>query len=328
MRTDSGTSTPARRAARWRLGVAALGTLGAGAATLASCSDDQAADAGDVGELEPVADSDDLGRALDMAAGPDGVWLVLEDGSVVTAPVAAGDGDGGERDDGEDGGGGGLAPARFGPVAPESGIAAGDDGVMVAAAPDRQRLLIVRDGEAATVRVEGVQEMSRVAATGDGTLYFADHSGPRVVTADAEAAEGPARSVLDGVLAGPVAASPSGDLYFVDDQVLGGRIRVTDAAGDARTITGEVERDEEGEPVERPSDGDEAGDSYVDALDLAATDDAVYVLTFDNEVWRIADDRLELVLRRAGDAALVALAATGDDVYVLDTATATLSALG
>jgi hypothetical protein len=51
-------------------------------------------------------------------------------------------------------------------------------------------------------------------------------------------------------------------------------------------------------------------------------------LTFTNEVWRIGDDEeLELVLRRGGDSALVALAASGDDVYVLDAGTATLSTL-
>ena len=312
------------------MGAAALGAVGAGAATLAGCSDDQAADAGEVGDLVTVAESDELGRAIDMAAAPDGVWLVLEDGQVVTVPAGGGaeSGSGSGSDESESAEADAVEPARFGPVAPDAGISADGDDVLVAAAPDRQRLLIVRDGEAATVRVDGVEEMSRVAAAGGGTLYFADHTGPRVVTSDAAAAEGPARSVLDGVLAAPLSGGPGGELYFVDDQVLGGRIRVTDAAGDARTITGEVERDEEGEPVERPSDGGDAAESYMDALDLAASGDALYVLTFDNEVWRIADGRLELVLRRGGDAALVSLAASGDDVFVLDTATATLSSIG
>jgi hypothetical protein len=324
MRTAPGHPSRTRRPTAWRVGAAALGAVGVGAATLAGCSDDQAADAGDVGDLVTVAESDDLGRAIDMAAAPGGVWLVLEDGRVVTVPAGSGRSGDGQGDEGD----GAVEPARFGPVAPDAGISAADGGVLVAAAPDRQRLLIVRDGEAATVRVDGVQEMSRVAAAGGGTLYFADHTGPRVVTTEAGSAEGPARSVLDGVLAAPLSGGPGGELYFVDDQVLGGRIRVTDAGGDARTITGEVERDEEGEPVERPSDGGDAAESYMDALDLAAAGDALYVLTFDNEVWRIADGQLELVLRRGGDAALVSLAANEDDVYVLDTATATLSSLG
>jgi hypothetical protein len=52
------------------------------------------------------------------------------------------------------------------------------------------------------------------------------------------------------------------------------------------------------------------------------------VLTFTNEVWRIDDnDELELVLRRGGDSALVALGASDADVYVLDAGTATLSTL-
>jgi hypothetical protein len=129
-------------------------------------------------------------------------------------------------------------------------------------------------------------------------------------------------------LAGPLTVAPDGTLYFVDDQVLDGRIVALRPGGGPEGLTQEVERDDDGNPVEPPLEGASAGDSYIEARDLAATDDGLLVLTFTNEVWRIgADEELELVLRRGGDSELVALSASGDDVYVLDAGAATVSTL-
>jgi DNA-binding beta-propeller fold protein YncE len=139
-------------------------------------------------------------------------------------------------------------------------------------------------------------------------------------------ADGSVGEVADDALAGPLTVAPDGTVYYVDDQVLDGRIVALPPGGGPEGLTQSVERDEEGNPVEAPSEGAFAGDSYIEARDLAATDDGLLVLTFTNEVWRIGDDgELELVLRRGGDTALVALGASGDDVYVLDAGTGTLS---
>ena len=81
--------------------------------------------------------------------------------------------------------------------------------------------------------------------------------------------------------------------------MLDGRILALPPSGAPEGLTQPVQRDGEGNPVEPPSEGAPAGDSYIDARDLAATDHGLLVLTFTNEVWRIGDDaELELVLRR------------------------------
>jgi hypothetical protein len=153
----------------------------------------------------------------------------------------------------------------------------------------------------------------------------ADHEALQVVSISADGSVG---EVADDALAGPLTVAPDGTVYYVDDQVLDGRIMALPPGGRPERLTRSVERDDEGNPVEPPSEGASAGDSYIEARDLAATDDGLLVLTFTNEVWRIGDDgELVLVLRRGGDSALVALGASGDDVYVLDAGTGTLSTI-
>lgn len=292
------------------LSLAVAAALGVGAVGVAGCSDDDGGDdAEDVGGLDTVVEDDVLAEAVDIAAGGDGIWVATGEGQVLEVS-----GDGLEEANGLDA------------VSSATGIAASDDGTLFATDPDRRSLVRYRAGEVATGTVPAVQELSALAAAGDGTVFVADHDGLQVVSIGTD---GRVEEVVDDALAGPLTVAPDGTLYYVDDQVLGGRIVALRPGGGPEGLTQEVERDEEGNPLESPSEGASAGDSYIEARDLAATDDGLAVLTFTNEVWRIgADEELELVLRRGGDSALVALGATGNDVYVLDAGTATLSTLG
>jgi len=297
---------PIRSTSALSLAVAAV--LGFGAVTVAGCSDDGGDGAEEVGSLDTVVEDDGLAEAVDVTAGGDGVWVATGEGQVLEVS-----GDGLEEADGLDA------------VSTVAGIAAGD-GTLFATDPDRGSLVRYRAGEVASSTLPAVQELSALAVAADGTVFVADHDGLQVVSVGAD---GSVEEVVDEALAGPLTIAPDGTLYYVDDQVLNGRIMVLPPGGGPERLTREVERDEDGNPVELPSEGASAGDSYIEARDLAATDDGLLVLTFTNEVWRIGDDEeLELVLRRDGDSALVALGASGDDVYVLDAGTATLSTLG
>jgi hypothetical protein len=282
------------------LSLAVAIALGGAAAAVAGCSDDDGGgdEAGEVGSLETVVEDDDLAEAVDVTAGGDGVWVVTGDGHVLEVTV----------DD----------------VSAAAGVGASDDGTLFATDPDRGSLVRYRDGRAATGELPAVQELSALTAAADGTVFVADHDALQVVSISADGRVG--ESVGDA-LAGPLSVAPDGTLYYVDDQVLGGRIVALPPGGGPERLTQEVERDEDGNPVEPPSEG-AAGDSYIEARDLAATGDGLLVLTFTNEVWRIGEDeQLELVVRRGDGSALVGLGASGDDVYVLDAGTATLSTI-
>jgi outer membrane protein assembly factor BamB len=279
-----------------------------GGATVAACSDD-GDDADEVGTLQTVVEGDDLSEAVDLAAGDGMVWVAIGEGQVLQVS-----GDGLAEADGLDA------------VSTVAGIAASDDGTLFATDPDRRSLVRYRDGSVDDGAVPAVQELSALAAAADGTVFVADHDALQVVSIGADGSVG---EVADDAFAGPLTVAPDGTVFYVDDQVLDGRIVALPPGGGPERLTQSVERDEEGNPVEAPSEGASAGDSYIEARDLAATDDGLLVLTFTNEVWRIGDDgELELVLRRGGDSALVALGASGDDVYVLDAGTGTLSTLG
>jgi hypothetical protein len=292
----------------------AIAAIGVGALVV-GCSDDDDSGGGDggagdvVGDLGTVAEGDDLANAVDVTAGGGGVWVVLDDGQV----VQVGDDD--------------LQPvAALDPVSTDAGIAAGGDGTLFAADPDRRQLVTYREGEAETGAVPAAQELSELAAGPDGTVFVGDYDGLQLLSIGADGRVG---ELVDDVIAGPMTVAPDGTLYYVDDQLLDGRIvALAPGGGGPEGITRSVERDDDGDPVEAPSEGASPEGSYIDARDLAATDDGLYVLTFTNEVWRIGDDQLELVLRRGGDSALAALGASGDDVYVLDPGTETLSILG
>jgi hypothetical protein len=285
--------------------------LAGGALALAACSgdDDGGGDeAGDVGRLQTVAEDDELAEAVDVAAGGNGVWAVSGNGTVLAVT------------------GDGLAEVEgLDEVSAAAGVGASDDGTLFATDPDRGSLVRYRDGRATAGEVPAVQELSALTAAADGTVFVADHDGLQVVSIGADGRIGEA---VDDALAGPLSVAPDGTLYYVDDQVLGGRIVALAPGGGPEALTREVERDEDGNPVEPPAEGAVAADSYIEARDLAATDDGLLVLTFTNEVWRIGDDgRLELVLHRGEGSALVALGASGDDVYVLDAGAATLSTI-
>lgn len=278
-----------------------------GAATVAACSGD-GDDADEVGTLQTVVQGDDLSEAVDLAAGDGMVWVATGEGQVLQVS-----GDGLAEADGLDA------------VSTLAGIAASDDGTLFATDPDRRILVRYRDGSVDDGAVPTVQQLSALAAAADGTVFVADHDALQVVSIGADGSVG---EVADDALAGPLTVAPDGTIYYVDDQVLDGRIVALPPGGGPERLTQSVERDDEGNPVERPSEGAPAGDSYIEARDLAATDDGLLVLTFTNEVWRIGDDgELELVLRRGGDSALVALGTSGDDVYVLDAGTGTLSTI-
>jgi hypothetical protein len=281
-----------------------------GSAAVAGCSDDDedADEAEEAGSLETVVEDDQLSDAVDVAAGGDDVWVATGEGRVLDVS-----GDGVSEVEGLDA------------VSTAAGIAAADDGTLFATDPDRRNLVRYRAGELDYGTVPAVQDLSALAGADDGTAFVADHDGLQVVSIDAAGRVG---ELVDDALAGPMTVASDGTLYYVDDQVLDGRIVALRPGGGPERLTREVERDGDGNPVEAPSEGATAGDSYIEARDLAATEDGLLVLTFTNEVWRIGDDEeLELVLRRGGDSALVALAASGDNVYVLDAGTATLSTL-
>jgi DNA-binding beta-propeller fold protein YncE len=278
-----------------------------GGATVAACSDD-GDDADEVGTLQTVVEGDDLSEAVDLAAGDGMVWVAIGEGQVLQVS-----GDGLAEADGLDA------------VSTVAGIAASDDGTLFATDPDRRSLVRYRHGSVDDGAVPAVQELSALAAAADGTVFVADHDALQVVSIGADGSVG---EVADDVLAGPLTVAPDGTVYYVDDQVFDGRIMALPPGGGPERLTQSVERDDEGNPVEAPSEGASAGDSYIEARDLAATDDGLLVLTFTNEVWRIGDDgELALVLRRGGDSALVALGASGDDAYVLDAGTGTLSTI-
>ncbi|MGH9228605.1 MAG: hypothetical protein ACRD07_07690, partial [Acidimicrobiales bacterium] len=286
------------------LSLAVAVSVGVGSATVAGCSDDDGGgDAEEVGSLETVVEDDDLAEAVDITAGGDGVWVATGEGQVLEVS-----GDRLEEVDGLDA------------VSTAAGIAASQDGTLFATDPQRRRLLRKQGGEPSDGGVPAVEELSELAAGADSTVFVADYEGRQVVSIGAG---GTVEELVDDATAGPMAVAPDGTLYYVDDQVIDGRIVALPPGGGPERLTREVERDEDGNPVEPPSEGASAGDSYIEARDLAATDDGLLVLTFTNEVWRIAgDEELELVLRRGGDSALVALGASGDDVYVLDAGTA------
>jgi hypothetical protein len=292
------------------LSLAVAVALGAAAVALAGCSDDDGGgdEAEEVGSLETVAEDDDLAEAVDVTAGGDGVWVVTGDGRVLEVS------------------GDGLAEVEgLDEVSAAAGVGASDDGTLFATDPDRSSLVRYRDGRAAAGELPAVQELSALTAAADGTVFVADHDALQVVSIGADGRVGEA---VGDALAGPLSVAPDGTLYYVDDQVLGGRIVALPPGGGPERLTQEVERDEDGNPVEPPSEGAAAADSYIEARDLAATRDGLLVLTFTNEVWRIdEDEQLELVLRRGDGSALVALGASGDDVYVLDAGAATVSTI-
>jgi hypothetical protein len=285
-----------------------MAALVLGAVAIAACSDDGGDDADDVGKLQTVVDSDDLAEAIDVASGEGMVWVSIGTGQVLQVS--------GDR----------LAEADgLDAVSTVAGIAAGDDGTLFATDPDRRSLVRYRDGSVDNGAVPAVQELSALAAAADGTVFVADHDALQVVSIGADGSVG---ELADDALAGPLTVAPDGTVYYVDDQVLDGRIMALPPGAEPEELTQSVERDGEGNPVDAPSEGTSAGDSYIEARDLAATDAGLFVLTFTNEVWRVGDDgELELVLRRGGDSALVALSASGDDVYVLDAGTGTLSTI-
>jgi hypothetical protein len=294
--------------------VALAGALGiAVVAGASACSDDGGEGGGDadgeeVGALDTVVESDDLDDAVDVAAGSGGVWVALDGGQVVAV--------------GDDG----VEPvAELDAVSTDASIAAGGDGTLYAADAERQQLLRYRDGAVDSGPVPAVQELSELAAGADGSVLVGDYEGLQLVSVGSD---GRVEELADNVLAGPMTSAPDGTLYYVEDQLFDGRIVTLAPGGGPARLTRSVERDDEGDPVEPPSEGAPADDSYIDARDLAATDDGLYVLTFTNEVWRIGDDEeLELVLRRGGDSALAALSAADGEVYVLDAGTGTLSTI-
>lgn len=200
----------------------------------------------------------------------------------------------------------------------DTGITSGRDGAVFAADHGRRRLLRYQDGQVDTISVPDVQELSDLAAGPDGGLLVGDNDTSRLLSL---AADGTATALADNVLASPMTVGPAGTVFFVEDALFDGRIAAVAPGGRPRTLAGEVERDADGNPVEGPVEGARARDSYLEAADLAATRDGLYVLTFSNEVWRIgANEELELVLRRSSDEAetvLAALAAAGDTLYVL-----------
>jgi len=298
---------PARSTPVLTLSMAALVLAATVVSAVAACSDD-GDDADEVGTLQTVVESDDLAEAIDVAAGDGMVWVATGAGQVLQVS------------------GDGLAEAGgLDAVSTVAGIAASDDGTLFATDPDRRSLVRYRDGRADGGAVPAVQELSALAAAADGTVFVADHDALQVVSIGADDSVG---ELAGDALAGPLTVAPDGTVYYVDDQVLDGQIMALPPGGGPERLTQSVERDDEGNPVELPSEGASAGDSYIEARDLAATDDGVFVLTFTNEVWRVGDDgELELVLRRGGDSALVALSASGQDVYVLDAGTATLSTI-
>ncbi len=299
---------PARSTPVLTLPMAALVLAATVVFAVAACSDDGGDDADEVGTLQTVVESDDLAEAIDVAAGDGMVWVATGAGQVLQVS-----GDGLAEADGLDA------------VSTVAGIAASDDGTLFATDPDRRSLVRYRDGSADGGAVPAVQELSALAAAADGTVFVADHDALQVVSIGADDSVG---ELAGDALAGPLTVAPDGTVYYVDDQVLDGQIMALPPGGGPERLTQSVERDDEGNPVELPSEGASAGDSYIEARDLAATDDGVFVLTFTNEVWRVGDDgELELVLRRGGDSALVALSASGEDVYVLDAGTATLSTI-
>jgi hypothetical protein len=280
-----------------------------GAVTVAACSDDDGGgDGEEVGGLETVVADDQLSDAVDVAAGGEVVWVATAEGQVLEV-----------SDDG-------LAAADgLDTVSASAGIGTSDDGTLFATDPDRHSLVRYRDGNVEDGTVPAVQELSALTAAADSTVFVADHDALQVVSIGADGRVG---EVADDALAGPLTVAPDGTLYYVDDQVFDGRIVALPPGGGPEEVTRAVDRDDEGNPVERPSEGASAGDSYIEARDLAATGDGLFVLTFTNEVWRIGDDgEFELMLRRGGDSALVALGAAGDDVYVLDAGASTLSTL-
>jgi hypothetical protein len=305
------------RAAPVRLAVAAAAALvvvGVLAATVTGCSDDDGGgeegggDADEVGALETLIEDSELTGAVDLTAGG-GVWVALEDGQVLA-----------------------IDDDRVEPVTPlddvsiEAGIAAGGDGTLFATDDARQQLLRLQDGSVEPSRLPAVQELSELAAGPDASVYVADFMGLQLV---ALRPDGAVEELDQNVQAGPMAIAPDGTVYFVSDQLFDGRIMALAPGGEPRALTQEVERDDEGNPLEAPSDGAAAEDLYIDSRDLAAADDGLYVLSFTNEVWRIGDDgELELVLRRGDDAALGALAADGNEVFVLDSGTGTIATLG
>jgi outer membrane protein assembly factor BamB len=285
-----------------------MAALVLGAVTVAACSDDGDGEADDVGTLQTVVESDDLAEAIDVAAGDGGVWLATGEGQVLEVS-----GDGLAEADGLD------------TVSTVAGIAASDDGTLFATDPDRRSLVRFRDGSVDDGTVPAIQELSALAAAADGTVYVADHDALQLVAIGADGSVG---ELADDALAGPLTVAPDGTVYYVDDQVFDGRIVALPPGGGPERLTQSVERDDEGNPAEAPAEGASAGESYIEARDLAATDGGVFVLTFTNEVWRVGDDgELELVLRRGGDSALVSVSASGNDVYVLDAGTGTLSTL-
>jgi DNA-binding beta-propeller fold protein YncE len=273
------------------------------------CSDDGGDGGGEeVGALDTVVESDSLVDADDVAAGGGRVWVALEDGQVVAV----------EDDDVE-------PVTALDAVSTDATIAAGSDGSLIATDRERQQLLRYRDGQVDAGRVPALQELSELAAGPDGSVLVGDYEALQLV---ALGADGTVEELVDRVLAGPMTSAPDGTLYYVEDQLFDGRIMVMRPGRGPARLTQSVDRDDEGNAVEPPSEGAVADDSYIDARDLAATDDGLYVLTFTNEVWRIGEDEeLELVLRRGDDSTLAALSAADGDVYVLDAATGTLSTI-
>ena len=150
----------------------------------------------------------------------------------------------------------------------------------------------------------GIQELSALTAAADGTVFVADHDALQVVSIGADGRVGSCSRRLAGPMDWSRRTAPC--TTSTTRCSTAGSWRCRPAAPEG--LTQPVERDGEGNPVEPPSEGAPAGDSYIDARDLAATDHGLLVLTFTNEVWRIGDDaELELVLRRGDDSALVAL---------------------
>jgi hypothetical protein len=96
--------------------------------------------------------------------------------------------------------------------------------------------------------------------------------------------DGPAAEPLDNVHADPIAVGPDGTVYFVEEALFDGRIVAVTPGGGPRRIAGEVERDGDGNPVEAPVEGVRAGDSHLEAADLTATSDGLYVLIFERGV--------------------------------------------
>ena len=90
-------------------------------------------------------------------------------------------------------------------------------------------------------------------------------------------------------MAGPMTVAADGTLLR-GRQVINGRIVALPPGGGPERLTREVERDGTA-TIEPPSKGASAGDSYIDARDLVATDNGLLVLTFANEVSRIDDNR-------------------------------------